>query len=255
MKRYLLLFIFIPFTFHFPQGTAGDKAQYQYRYLIDMPTAGILNKGFVGIVSDILPGGTLISRLEVGAFDNISFGISYGGSNVIGAGNPDWYPLPGVNIRFRIIDESITLPSLTLGFDSQGKGTYFEKQNRYTFKSPGFFAAVSKNFAFLGFLCIHGSANYTLEDDDGDNFLNLMTGIEKTIGPNISLVIDYDFTLNDNSTNLFGSGNGYLNVGLRWSLGDGFTIGFDLRDLLDNKKLNPTRADRALRFEYIKSIF
>src|SRR5690606_37820228 len=100
-----------------------------------------------------------------------------------------------------------------------------------------------------------GSANYTLEDDDGENFLNLMTGIEKTIGPNISLVIDYDFTLNDNSTNLFGSGNGYLNVGLRWSLGDGFTIGFDLRDLLDNKKLNPTRADRALRFEYIKSIF
>jgi hypothetical protein len=38
-------------------------------------------------------------------------------------------------------------------------------------------------------------------------------------------------------------------------LGDGFTIGFDLRDLLDNKKWNPSSADRALRIEYIKSIF
>ncbi|RPI72342.1 MAG: hypothetical protein EHM47_08480 [Ignavibacteriales bacterium] len=255
MKKFLLLFIFLPLLPLLSQGTAGDKAQYQYRYLIDMPTAGILDKGFVGVVSDILPYGVLISRLEVGVFDNISFGISYGGSNVIGAGNPDWYPLPGVNIRFRIIDESVTIPSVTFGFDSQGKGIYFDEQNRYTFKSPGFFGAISKNFTFLGFLSIHGSANYSLEDDDGDNFVNLMAGIEKTLGPNISFVMDYDFTLNDNSTKVFGDGNGYLNLGLRWSIGDGFTIGFDLRDLLDNKKLNPTRADRALRIEYIKSIF
>jgi hypothetical protein len=166
MKKYFLLFIFIPLLPLFSQGSAGDKAQYQYRFLVDMPTAGILEKGFAGVVSDILPYGVLITRLEVGVFDKISFGISYGGSNVIGAGNPDWYPLPGINIRFRIIDESVALPFVTLGFDSQGKGIYFEEQNRYAFKSPGFFGAVSKNFAFLGFLSVHGSANYTLEGDD-----------------------------------------------------------------------------------------
>lgn len=255
MKKFLILLLIVPYHIIFSQGTAGDKAQYEYRFLIDMPSAGILNKGFVGVVSEILPGGTLISRIEVGVYDNISFGISYGGSNMIGAGNPDWYKLPGVNLRFRILDESITLPSLTLGFDSQGKGEYFEKQSRYAFKSPGFFAAVSKNFQFLGYLCIHGSANYTLEGDDGDNFINFMGGIEKTLGPNISIIADYDFTLNDNTTKFFGNGNGYLNTGIRWSLGEGFTIGFDLRDLLKNKKWTPTRADRALKIEYIKSIF
>ena len=255
MKKFFLLLLIIPYLTLFSQGTAGDKAKYQYRYLIDMPTAGILDKGFVGVVADILPAGVLIARIEVGVFDNISFGISYGGSNVIGAGNPDWYPLPGINIRFRIIDESVALPSITIGFDSQGKGEYFDKQKRYAFKSPGFFGAVSKNFAFLGFMSIHGSANYSLEDNDGDNFVNLMAGFEKTLGPNISLIIDYDFTLNDNTTKIFGNGNGYLNAGLRWSLGEGFTIGFDLRDLLNNKKWNPSTADRALRIEYIKSIF
>jgi hypothetical protein len=255
MKKFLALLIFVPLLLVFPQGSAGDKAQFEHRFLIDMPTAGILEKGFVGIVSDILPNGVLISRIEVGAFDNISFGISYGGSNVIGAGTPVWYKLPGINIRLRIIDESISLPSITLGFDSQGKGDYFESENRYAFKSPGFFGAVSKNFEFLGYLSVHGSANYTLEGNDGDNFVNLMAGAEKTLGPNLSLIVDYDFTLNDNSTKIFGDGNGYLNVGLRWSIGEGFTIGFDLRDLLDNKKWSPSTADRALRIEYIKSIF
>ena len=98
-------------------------------------------------------------------------------------------------------------------------------------------------------------AFYSLEGVDGDNFVNLRAGVEKTIGPNISIVADYDFTLNDNSTKIFGEGNGYLNAGIRWSVGEGFTIGFDLRDLLDNKTWSPSTADRALRIEYIKSIF
>lgn len=255
MKKFLVLLLFIPSFPVYPQGSAGDKAQYEHRFLIDMPTAGILKKGFVSIVSDILPNGVLIARLDVGVFNNISFGISYGGSNIIGAGTPDWYNLPGINIRFRIVDESISLPSITLGFDSQGKGDYFDDVNRYAIKSPGFWGAVSKNFAFLGYLSIHGSANYSLEGDDGDNFINLMVGVEKTLGSSLSLVADYDFTLNDNTTEIFGDGNGYLNIGLRWSLGEGFTIGFDLRDLLNNKKWSPSTADRALRIEYIKSIF
>lgn len=255
MKKIAVLLFLFSYLSVIAQGTAGEKAKYEYRFLIDMPTAGILDKGFVGVTTDILPGGVLISRIEVGAFDNISFGISYGGSNVIGAGTPDWYKLPGINIRVRIIDESVSIPSITLGFDSQGKGVYFDSDNRYAFKSPGFFAAVTKNFEFLGYLSFHGSANYSLEGDDGDNFVNLLAGIEKTLGANISLVMDYDFTLNDNTTKIFGNGNGYLNAGVRWSLGDGFTIGFDLRDLLDNKKWSPSTADRALRIEYIKSIF
>jgi len=237
------------------QGTAGDHAKYEYRSLIDMPTAGILNKGYVGFTNEMMPHGVLISRLEVGVFDNISFGISYGGSNIIGAGPPNWYNLPGIVFRVRIINESILFPQVTLGYDSQGKGLYYDSTNRFSIKSPGFFAAASKNFAFLGYLTLHTTVNYTLEGTDGDNFVNLYIGFEKTLGPSFSLVGEYNFALNDNAAMSLGDGKGYLNMGIRWSLGDGFTIGFDLRDLLDNKKINPTSADRAIRIEYIKSIF
>lgn len=237
------------------QGTAGTGAKFQYRSLIDMPTPGVLEKGFVGVTTDILPGGVLIPKIEVGVFENVSFGISYGGSNIIGAGSPRWYKLPGVNFRVKLYEETLNLPSLTLGFDSQGKGEYFDSTSRFANKSPGFFASVNKNFAFMGYLGLNATANYSIESQDGDNFLNLQFGVEKTVSEKISIVMEYDFALNDNSTRIYGTGNGYLNMGIRWSMGDGFTLGFDLRDMLNNKKWSPSTADRALRIEYIKSIF
>ncbi|MBT8379457.1 MAG: YjbH domain-containing protein [Ignavibacteria bacterium] len=239
----------------YSQGTAGEKAKFEYRYLIDMPTGGILEKGAVGLTTDILPDGVLVTTLEAGVFENVSFGISYGGSNLIGSGKVEWYKLPGVNFRVRILNETILLPALTLGFDSQGKGVYNNDVKRYAIKSPGFFAAVSKNFDFLGYLSLHGSINYSLEGKDGDNFVNIRAGAEKTLGSSFSLLIEYDFALNDNKSASFGDGKGYLNTGIRWSVGSGLTIGFDLRDLLSNKSETKNAADRALRIEFIKTIF
>jgi hypothetical protein len=253
MKYFLLFFGFLYINIA-AQGTAGENAKFEYRSLIDMPTAGILEKGFVGVSSDMLPYGTVIGRLEVGVFENISFGISYGGGNLIGAGNPRWYKLPGVNIKFRLFKEDLLMPSVTMGFDSQGKGEYIDSSSRYEIKSPGFYAAAAKNFALLGYLSLHGSFNYSLETKDGDNFVNLLVGVEKTIGRNLSLLAEYDFAFNDNNT-YFGNGNGYLNLGVRLTIGEGFTLGLDLRDMLVNKKLSTARADRGVRIEYIQNIF
>lgn len=236
------------------QGTAGEKAKHEYRYLIDMPTAGILEKGFVGVNTDILPYGVLVMSIEAGIFENVSFGISYGGSNLIGSGKVDWYKLPGVGLRVRLFNETVLIPAITIGFDSQGKGRYDNSLKRYDIKSPGFFGAVSKNFAFLGYLSLHGTINYSLEQKDGDNFANIRVGAEKTLGSNFSVVLEYDLGFNDNNSSL-SQGRGYLNTGVRWSVGDGLTLGFDLRDLLSNKSFTKNSADRSLKIEFIKSIF
>lgn len=258
MKYFCILLnltsILYPFT-ALPQGSAGDKAKYEYRYLIDMPSAGILEKGFVGITSDILPEGVLIVAIEAGIFKNVSFGISYGGRNILGSGEVDWYKWPGINLRVRILNESILLPAVTLGFDSQGKGDYVNKDSRYQFKSPGFFGAVSKNFEFAGYLSLHGTVNYSLESKDGDNFVNLKVGLEKTLGSSLSFILEYDFAFNDNKSESYGQEKGYLNTGFRWTVSDGVTLGLDLRDLLSNKSWNQNNADRALKIEFIKSIF
>lgn len=256
MKK-LILFITLSLlisNFSLCQGTAGESAKYEYMYLVDMPTAGILEKGFVGVNSDIMRNGVMIAYLNVGVFSNLSFGISFGGSNLIGTGKIDWYKWPGINLRVRLLNESTTIPAFAFGFDSQGKGEYFKDQSRYSIKSPGFFASTSKNFDLWGFLAVHATGNYSLEQKDGDNFINLSIGAEKTLGAEVSLILEYGFALNDNKSD-YGSGKGYLNTGLRWSVGNGFTLEIDVRDLLKNSKLNSTAAERSLRIEYIQGIF
>ncbi len=256
MKKFFTLILFFIFNYQlFSQGTSGSNAKYEYRNLIDLPTAGILQKGFTGITMDIMPNGVVVSKIEVGVFDGFSFGISYGGSNIIGSGNIEWYKLPGINVRGRIIDESQTLPAITVGFDSQGKGSYSRGLARYQIKSPGFFVSTAKNFEFLGYLSLHGVINYSLERNDGDKDINIRFGFEKTIGGRVSLIGEYDFGTNDNTGSSFGKGNGYLNMGLRWSVGDGLTIGLNFRDLLENKRINSNSADRGIFVEYVKSIF
>ena len=255
MYRHLyILFLVLIFTLDvFAQGTAGDKAKYEYRYIIDMPTAGIIEKGIVAVTTDFLPEGVLIEWIEAGVFENVSIGISYGGSNFIGSGNVDWYKWPAITFRARVLNETVFVPAITLGFDSQGKGEYFKDDERYAIKAPGFFAAASKNFELLGYLSLHAETNYSLEGND-DNYIDFRVGFEKTLGSSFSLVGEYDFAFNDNNSG-FGIGRGYLNAGLRWSPGPGFTLGFDMRNLLDNEPSVSSGAGRAFMIEYLKSIF
>ena len=256
MKKFFTVSIFLIYSMVISaQGTSGSNAKFEYRNLIDLPTAGILEKGFAGLSMDIMPGGVVIPKLEVGVMDGFSFGISYGGSNIIGSGKIKMYKLPGVNIRARIVDESVVVPAFTLGFDSQGKGYYNEDLKRYQIKSPGFFLAASKNFEFFGYLSLHGVINYSLERDDADKDLNLGVGFEKTINEKLSIVGEYDFAINDNIGNAFGKGSGFMNMGIRWSVGDGLTLGLNLRDLLDNKKFSGSSADRGIFIDYVKGIF
>lgn len=256
MKKSVAIFFFLLISnFLHAQGTGGTNAKFEYRSLIDIPTAGILAKGYSGVTLNVMPYGVVITKLEVGVFDGFSFGISYGGANIIGTGTINWYKLPGINVRARIVDETQTLPAITIGFDSQGKGSYNRDLDRYQLKSPGFFAAASKNFEFLGYLSLHSVVNYSLERDDADKDLNLGIGFEKTIGGKVSLVGEYDFAVNDNTGLALGKGNGYLNLGIRWSVGDGLTLGMDLRDMLENKRIIGNKADRGIFVEYVKALF
>ncbi len=239
----------------FAQGTSGSDAKYEYRTLIDFPTAGILQKGQSAVSLNLLPFGSVMAKVEVGVFENFSFGVSYGGENVIGTGNINWYKLPGVNVKLRVLDETFAVPAISIGFDSQGKGRYLNELDRYEIKSPGFYAAVSKNFEVLGYLGLHGVINYSLERNDGDKDLNLAFGVEKTLGSRVSFILEYNVAFNDNTARAIGNGSGYLSMGIRYSVGEGFTIGADLRDLLDNKRISGNAADRGLFVEYVKSIF
>lgn len=234
------------------QSYAGEGAKIEPTMLIDKPTAGMLKRAHYAISSNYFQRGGVLVGVSVGLFDQFSFGISYGGTEIIGPNKIQMNPQPGMNAKLRLFDETLMMPAFALGFDSQGKEPFLEADslNRYTIKSPGVYVAASKNYAFMGNLSVHGGLNLSLEKDDGDNDLNAYLGVEKTLGPDISLVAEYDFAFNDNHLRALGEGRGYLNLGLRWSWGKGLIIGFDLKNVSKNQK-NVSVGNRTLHIDYI----
>jgi hypothetical protein len=235
----------------YTQSSAGMAATIEPRFLIDMPTAGVLEPGSFSADMDLFQDGGMMIRINAGIIPNVSFGISYGANHVVGSEKISANPIPGINIRLRIMDETEVFPAVLIGFDSQGKESYVRETKRFTIKSPGFFVAASKNYDLLGYLSVHGGLNYSLESKDKSNAPNLYAGVEKTIGSNVSILLEYNMALNDARGNAVGRGRGYLNSGLRWSVGKGFTLGFDMKDFFKNRRDRYSVANRTVFLEYI----
>lgn len=233
------------------RGSAGDTGTLEPTMIIDKPTAGMLKRADYNISANFYQRGGVLTSINVGLFDRFSFGISYGGTGIIGPDRIEMNPLPGVRAKLRLINETTMSPAIAIGFDSQGKEPYLDSLSRYTIKSPGFYVVASKNYALLGNLSLHGGINYSFENKDGDKDLNLYVGGEKSIGDILSVLIEYDFAVNDNN-NQIGRGRGYFNLGFRLSAGEGLMIGFDLKNMSQNQR-NIKIANRVLKIEFVGS--
>ena len=234
------------------QSYAGSNGTVEPMMLIDKPTAGLLQRGSYSVSSNFFQSGGVLVGISVGIFEPFTFGISYGGTDIIGHNKITMNPLPGVSAKLRLVGEGVLLPAFAFGFDSQGKEPYLKVDSlkRYTIKSPGLYFVASKNYSFLGNLSLHGGLNKTLENQDGDGDLSMYVGIEKSLSTDISIMMEYDFGLNDNHGRAIGKGNGYLNFGFRWAWGKGLVVGFDLKDITKNQK-NINIGNRTLQIDYI----
>lgn len=220
--------------------TAQDQPVYpQPIDLITIPTAGIIPRGAYSVNVRLSQNGGLMTGISAGISSRFMFGISYGGSQIIGDQKIIWNAQPGVEIKYRFSEENTKLPAVLLGFNSQGFGTFIDSTKRYETKAKGFYVVASKNYHFLGNLGIHAGVNYNpIEDGDGDKDPSFFIGLDKDINPEISLVVEYDAALNDNETNeiSLGKGTGYLNAGIRWTLVQHFHFELDFNNILLNRK-------------------
>lgn len=234
------------------QSYAGSAAAVEPTMLIDKPTAGLLKRGSYSVSSNFFQNGGMLIGLTVGIFEPFTFGISYGGTGIIGKDSINMNPIPGVNAKLRLIGEGMMMPALAIGFDSQGKEPYLSADSlkRYTIKSPGVYIVASKNYAFLGNLSVHGGFNKSLESGDGDGDLNMFVGAEKSLSYDISIMLEYDFATNDNHGNAVGKGKGYFNFGFRWSWGKGLVVGFNLKNITKNQD-NVRVGNRTLEIDYL----
>lgn len=234
-------------------GTAGASASLEPRYLIDAPTAGILSHTNIALDVEFFQEGGVLLGFCIGLFNRVEVGAAYGGTRLIGAQKPSWNQTPGLRAKIRLVEESVSFPAIVFGFDSQGKELYIDSLHRYTIKSMGIYAVASKNYSLLGNFGVHGGINYSLELSDGDNDPNFFVGADKSLGAFISLLAEYNLGLNDSNREALGKGRGYLNFGIRSSLGNGLTLGLHIKDITKNQQ-DISIGNRIIHLEFVQSL-
>jgi hypothetical protein len=232
------------------QRAAGDDANIDPMFLIDMPVAGILPATSGSVDALLSPDGGLMMRATYGLITNLNVGLSFGGTRLIGSGGITWNNLPGVMLRYRVLEEDAVYPAVIVGFDTQGQDGWLPSWKQYVVKSPGVFLAVSKNYTLAGSISFHGGLNYTLERHDEDFEPNVFVGAEKTIGPLVSALAEYNFAF-DNDKDRKGFWNGGLGLGVRVSTHIGFNVDVLFKNLL-TAGFYHQHVVRELRIQYVR---
>jgi hypothetical protein len=241
-------------------GAAGAQERAPAQWVVDTPTAGTSTVGAFETRAKAFPGGGLEVRVDVGLAHWLSLGGSYGGLQIIGDGDPDWYPEPGFALKLRVMQETFFLPGVAVGLDTQGGGYWDSARDRYQYQSRGIYAVASKNYAWYGNLTFHGGINRSLEGSDEN--LNPFVGVEKSVGRFGGLSLEYDSALNDNRDDgAYGKGRGYLNSAVTWNVSPQMQVRFVMRDMLRNaESVDPGLSDvvvdegwgREFTFSYVE---
>jgi len=218
--------------------------------LVESPTAVTMPKGSYHVSLKTFDQGGVLSQIGVSLTDRFMFGISFGGTSVLGSGRVTWNPQAGVQLKYQISREELNYPAISIGYDSQGAGAYLGEFRRYTEKSKGLYLNLSKSYSLLGLFAFHAGLSRSFEQEDGDDDLTVFTGLEKSLNSELSVLGEYNFATNDNRE-IVGMGKGYFHVALKWNLFDKFDLEFIIRDLLENN-LKLTSASRELRIRYFE---
>lgn len=225
----------------------GHYIPYGEGRVINSPTAWTKEKGSWELGLRLLP---FLFRGELGLTNHLTLGISYGGSNVIGYGPPDWNPRPGFLVKISITQGNSIVPAVCFGYDDQGFGPWLdgvnpfklkgegvsEDFNRYQVKSKGFFLVASQEFALLGVTAFHIGINYAITERRDEGGITAYAALEKSINPDFWILLDYDLGLNDNGDYSLGGKWGFLDLGIRWRVAPEFNVEFYLMNLLENQR-------------------
>jgi hypothetical protein len=179
-------------------GTAGNQAEYESRYIVDMPTAGMLPKGAFSLYGLAYSHGGIMAEIFACPFKDFLIGISFGGTGIIGESDVVFQKLPAAHIRYRILNETEGLPAILMGINTQGRGIYSKAFEHFEIFSPGVYLALSKNYKwFAGNVAFHGGVNYSFEAKPETRTPNVYFGFEQSIGSSVSFNFEFNAAFNE----------------------------------------------------------
>ncbi len=213
-------------------------------FLIDQPDIEFLNHGTYAFQLRFGPEGEIIGFGSIGLWDRLMLGMSYGASNLIGPGNPEFYRQLGIQVRGLLLEPGIMIPGIIFGFDNQGYGEY-DTISGYDIHSKGFYSEFGWKFDYpeLKFVPCLGM-NYSFEDNGRfDIFSGMTIGLSS-----LEFILEYSPNFFDEKDN----NKGYMNTGIRFVFYQQLFFEFALRDLLGNSSKDQ-QLNRMIKIGYQES--
>jgi hypothetical protein len=212
-------------------------------YHVDQPAPYVSGHAVYNMELRFGPTGAMLGFVHIGIWDRLSLGVSYGASNLLGAGDPEFYSQPGIQIRIRGIEEGFIYPSLVFGFDNQGYGPFNEDEKRYEIMSKGLYVQTGKTFGTAGVQVVPSlGANYCFEEEGR---FDLFMGMTALFGSSAAFLVDYSLNFSDPRD----QNKGFLNMALRLIFYEEMFFEFALRDLLENGT-NDQQLNRLIKIGF-----
>jgi hypothetical protein len=211
-------------------------------YIVDQPDLIVPGHGIYGLQLRFGPAGEIIVNAHLGLFNRLCLGLSWGASNMLGAGDPHFYRQPGIQARLMIIEQSLYMPDMLVGFDNQGFGGYSTDEQRYAIRSKGVYYQLGKTFDYTE-LSITPSlgVNYCMERDAG---FDLFCGFKFQFGASVQFLVEYSPNFNDDED----LNKGFMNIGLNYIFFEDVYFQFAVRDLLEN--IEGMQFNRMIKFGF-----
>ncbi len=216
---------------------------------IENPTTQIIPPKTYNIAFEMLPVGGIGFSANLSLFPRVMFGLSYSATDIVSYSVPTFSKYPGFLVKVVIVEEEDYVPAVAFGLSSQGYGAYDLGLSRFTIKSKGFYANVSKLlFPPVGELLIGGGMNYSIFENSDEKMIDFFFQSEYYLTENVGFLIEYSPGLDDND-GVFGRGVGYLNAGMKWIYEEKLGIEIDFIDILKNNDNNDT-VGRGVKISY-----
>lgn len=196
--------------------------------IVAEPTAGMLSPRTYYADMRTFPTDGLRFGVNVGVVPRLMAGASFGGWDITGMDDPEWFDHIALHARFRFVDETETFPAFALGFTNEQEPE--RSGGSYIRPSRGLYMALSKNFALAGDLAFHGGISLSLEDSD---HAGCWFGADKSLPAGFGVAMDWDPATSGPDYARFDETGGFLNLEGYWQSFGQVRVSIQFMDLLE----------------------
>ncbi len=197
--------------------------------VIREPTAGVLARRTYNVSLSTYPSEGLAFSLTAGVLDRFMIGLSFGGRNITGYSDAEFWDHVYARLRFRVIDETEVVPGIALGFDNQPEPS--RSGAAYLRPERDLYVALSKNFSTIGGdMALHAGISADLQDPV---HAGLWTGVDKSLPGGFGLALEYDFATDGAREVRFDEEGGFLSAEVFWQSFGQVRVSLQFIDLLE----------------------